>query len=277
MAWARCARSWNHPPMTHCAGCYRAWPSVDRGHGRGCRTDRLLVRPADGRGFLDQLLTRQAELKALLRKYARHRRRDRMARRGTGWLAEIEDPAGSIEELKAACRRRSRGGKGGEANSPRSGSRRPIRWAEGVPRTRRPGDGEAAVAVAVTGDRASADDRLAVDCGGGAARRPEWNRSRRVLAGGAPRRAAAADRQVGVGWRAVAGDAGARVVLAEPTSGSIMVFDEVDAGVGGAAAVEIGRRLSRLARAHQVIVVTHLPQVAHSRTITWSSANRFVL
>lgn len=41
-----------------------------------------------------------------------------------------------------------------------------------------------------------------------------------------------------------------------------MVFDEVDAGVGGRAAVEIGKRLARLARTHQVIVVTHLPQVA---------------
>jgi DNA repair protein RecN (Recombination protein N) len=41
-----------------------------------------------------------------------------------------------------------------------------------------------------------------------------------------------------------------------------MVFDEVDAGVGGRAAVEVGRRLARLARDHQVIVVTHLPQVA---------------
>ena len=41
-----------------------------------------------------------------------------------------------------------------------------------------------------------------------------------------------------------------------------MVFDEVDAGVGGRAAVEIGRRLARLARNHQVIVVTHLAQVA---------------
>ncbi|TAK69729.1 MAG: DNA repair protein RecN [Actinomycetota bacterium] len=40
------------------------------------------------------------------------------------------------------------------------------------------------------------------------------------------------------------------------------VFDEVDAGVGGAAAVEIGRRLARLARDAQVLVVTHLPQVA---------------
>ena len=41
-----------------------------------------------------------------------------------------------------------------------------------------------------------------------------------------------------------------------------MVFDEVDAGVGGWTAVQIGRRLARLARTHQVIVVTHLPQVA---------------
>ena len=41
-----------------------------------------------------------------------------------------------------------------------------------------------------------------------------------------------------------------------------MVFDEVDAGVGGRAAVEIGRRLARLAANNQVIVVTHLPQVA---------------
>lgn len=40
------------------------------------------------------------------------------------------------------------------------------------------------------------------------------------------------------------------------------VFDEVDAGVGGRAAVEVGRRLAQLARTAQVIVVTHLPQVA---------------
>ncbi|MDN4175777.1 DNA repair protein RecN [Nocardioides sp. SOB77] len=40
------------------------------------------------------------------------------------------------------------------------------------------------------------------------------------------------------------------------------VFDEVDAGVGGTAAVEIGRRLARLAQSAQVLVVTHLPQVA---------------
>ena len=52
------------------------------------------------------------------------------------------------------------------------------------------------------------------------------------------------------------------VVLAASAEGTTMVFDEVDAGVGGRAAVQIGRRLGRLARTHQVIVVTHLPQVA---------------
>jgi len=41
-----------------------------------------------------------------------------------------------------------------------------------------------------------------------------------------------------------------------------MVFDEVDAGVGGRAAIEVGRRLARLARECQVLVVTHLAQVA---------------
>jgi DNA repair protein RecN (Recombination protein N) len=52
------------------------------------------------------------------------------------------------------------------------------------------------------------------------------------------------------------------VVFAGADPVPTFVFDEVDAGVGGKAAVEIGRRLARLARSSQVIVVTHLPQVA---------------
>jgi DNA repair protein RecN (Recombination protein N) len=52
------------------------------------------------------------------------------------------------------------------------------------------------------------------------------------------------------------------VVFAGADPVPTFVFDEVDAGVGGRAAVEIGRRLARLARSAQVIVVTHLPQVA---------------
>ena len=52
------------------------------------------------------------------------------------------------------------------------------------------------------------------------------------------------------------------VVLAERSAGGTLVFDEVDAGVGGRAALSIGRRLAQLARTHQVIAVTHLAQVA---------------
>lgn len=52
------------------------------------------------------------------------------------------------------------------------------------------------------------------------------------------------------------------VVRAASESIPTYVFDEVDAGVGGKAAVEIGRRLAKLAQNAQVIVVTHLPQVA---------------
>jgi DNA repair protein RecN (Recombination protein N) len=42
----------------------------------------------------------------------------------------------------------------------------------------------------------------------------------------------------------------------------ILVFDEVDAGIGGEAAVQVGLRLKRLGAHHQVLVVTHLAQIA---------------
>ncbi|GAO10257.1 putative DNA repair protein RecN [Streptomyces lydicamycinicus] len=52
------------------------------------------------------------------------------------------------------------------------------------------------------------------------------------------------------------------VVFAGSAPVPTYLFDEVDAGVGGKAAVEVGRRLARLAKSAQVVVVTHLPQVA---------------
>lgn len=52
------------------------------------------------------------------------------------------------------------------------------------------------------------------------------------------------------------------VVLAEVDPVPTFIFDEVDSGVGGKAAIEIGRRLAMLAQHVQVLVVTHLPQVA---------------
>lgn len=52
------------------------------------------------------------------------------------------------------------------------------------------------------------------------------------------------------------------VVIAEADPVPTFIFDEVDSGVGGATALEIGKRLARLAQSAQVICVTHLPQVA---------------
>ena len=70
------------------------------------------------------------------------------------------------------------------------------------------------------------------------------------------------------------------LVLADPANTSTFIFDEVDSGVGGATATEIGKRLSQLAKHAQVIVVTHLPQVAvladnHLRVVK-SSGEEFV-
>jgi DNA repair protein RecN (Recombination protein N) len=53
-----------------------------------------------------------------------------------------------------------------------------------------------------------------------------------------------------------------RTVLADLDEVPTLVFDEVDAGIGGRAGVAVGRRLARLARDRQVVVVTHLPQIA---------------
>jgi DNA repair protein RecN (Recombination protein N) len=66
------------------------------------------------------------------------------------------------------------------------------------------------------------------------------------------------------------------VVLAKTHPVPTFIFDEVDAGVGGAAAIEVGRRLATLAKDAQVIVVTHLAQVAayadrHLRVLKSSS------
>jgi DNA repair protein RecN (Recombination protein N) len=53
-----------------------------------------------------------------------------------------------------------------------------------------------------------------------------------------------------------------RSVLVDLDDVPTLVFDEVDAGIGGAAGLAVGRRLARLAEGRQVIVVTHLPQIA---------------
>jgi DNA repair protein RecN (Recombination protein N) len=55
---------------------------------------------------------------------------------------------------------------------------------------------------------------------------------------------------------------GLEVVIAQTHPVGTYIFDEVDAGVGGKAAIEVGKRLHQLSKQAQVIVVTHLPQVA---------------
>ncbi|MCP8883630.1 DNA repair protein RecN [Devosia sp. XJ19-1] len=61
-----------------------------------------------------------------------------------------------------------------------------------------------------------------------------------------------------------------KVVLADRGSAPVLIFDEIDTGVGGAVADAIGRRLARLASTVQVLTVTHAPQVA-------ARANRHLL
>jgi DNA repair protein RecN (Recombination protein N) len=58
------------------------------------------------------------------------------------------------------------------------------------------------------------------------------------------------------------GDRAGDVVDRRPADSRTLVFDEVDAGIGGAAAVAVGEALAALGADHQVLVVTHLPQVA---------------
>jgi DNA repair protein RecN (Recombination protein N) len=53
-----------------------------------------------------------------------------------------------------------------------------------------------------------------------------------------------------------------RSVLADLDEVPTLVFDEVDAGIGGEAGLAVGRRLAALAAGRQVLVVTHLPQIA---------------
>ncbi len=60
-----------------------------------------------------------------------------------------------------------------------------------------------------------------------------------------------------------------KVVLADVDAPRCLIFDEVDAGVGGAVAEAVGSRLRQLARHHQVLVVTHAPQVAARGQTHW--------
>jgi DNA repair protein RecN (Recombination protein N) len=70
-----------------------------------------------------------------------------------------------------------------------------------------------------------------------------------------------------------------RDVLRGAAAGRVLVFDEVDAGIGGAVAERVGARLAALSRRHQILCITHLPQLAahadrHFRVVKRSQAGR---
>ncbi len=93
-------------------------------------------------------------------------------------------------------------------------------------------------------------------CGPGGAEVPEF-----VLSANAGERLQPL-RQVASGGELSRSFLALRQALREGASGMVLVFDEVDAGVGGEAADRVGSRLADLARHHQVLCITHLPQIA---------------
>ena len=197
---------------------------------------------------LERYLQRQQEIKGLTRKYAPDAAgvvawRDKAGAR----LAKIDTSEGAVEKLKAKVAELERAmrkhaaaltkartkaaGKSGEAVTEElHGLAMPkAQLSVNVTQAQYGRDGADAVEILLAPNSALEPKPLATSASGG-------ELSRVMLA--------------------------LEVILSESSSGATLVFDEVDAGVGGRAAVEIGRRLARLARGNQVIVVTHLPQVA---------------
>jgi DNA repair protein RecN (Recombination protein N) len=93
-------------------------------------------------------------------------------------------------------------------------------------------------------------------CGAGGAEAPEFllsaNQGERLQ----PLRAVASGGELSRAFLAL------KQALREQSAGMVLVFDEVDAGVGGEAAERVGKRLAELAERHQVLCITHLPQIA---------------
>ncbi|WP_207838247.1 DNA repair protein RecN [Williamsia soli] len=214
---------------------------------------------------LEQLLQRQAELKSLVRKYAPD------IDGVIGWadsarsrLAEIGDSSESLDELAV----RVGAARDDVAVAAVKLTKVRVKAAKSLASTVSSeltglAMGDAQLEVTVVPDESADSDRRGIEIDG-----------RQLHAGshGVDKVEFGLTAHAGAQARPIAKSASGgelsrvmlalEVVLAGPGGGSTMVFDEVDAGVGGRAAVEIGRRLAKLARAHQVIVVTHLPQVA---------------
>ncbi|WP_062307259.1 DNA repair protein RecN [Demequina subtropica] len=223
-----------------------AYAAADIGHELASYLDRMEADPAR----LDQIQQRRAELSALMR---------RIGADLDGVLAYRERAAAAVLEddtwdQTLAARR--------EAVDQAASAVEAL--AEDLTASRR----EAAARLAADVDAelaglAMPDASFAVEVARAELRHSGADEVSMTLAShpGAPHRPVA---------EAASGGELSRIMLAIEVSlarhaaapGHTFVFDEVDAGVGGKAAIAIGRRLAELARTHQVLVVTHLAQVA---------------
>ncbi|HEX6208462.1 MAG TPA: DNA repair protein RecN, partial [Actinomycetota bacterium] len=91
---------------------------------------------------------------------------------------------------------------------------------------------------------------------------PDGTEAAELLFAGGPGQAPQPLRKVASGGELSRTMLACRTILADLDEVPTLVFDEVDAGIGGRAGVAVGRRLARLAGSRQVLVVTHLPQIA---------------
>ncbi|WP_043650755.1 DNA repair protein RecN [Nocardia thailandica] len=216
-------------------------------------------------GALDQLLTRQAELKTLTRKYApdidgviawadearlRLDSLDVSEEALSALAAEVDAAAEKVREAarKLSAARAKAAGKLAKAVSTEL---------TGLAMGKAALDVRVRTMIAGPGDSAPLDlDGATVHAGSHGVDEVEFRLAAHSGAQSLPLSKSASGGELSRVMLAL------EVVLAGSDHGTTMVFDEVDAGVGGRAAVEIGKRLARLARTHQVIVVTHLPQVA---------------
>ncbi|MBT0568685.1 DNA repair protein RecN [Williamsia sp. CHRR-6] len=220
--------------------------------------------PADA-SELEKVLVRQAELKNLIRKYAPDidgviAWRDQARAR----LSEIDDSSVSIEALESAAADAAAAVATAAATLTEARTKAAATLSTKVTKELAGlAMKDASLGVTVAPDESGDNDPRRLQIGGrylhagaGGVDRVEFTLAAHSGAVAMPIAKSASGGELSRVMLAL------EVVLAGPGGGSTMVFDEVDAGVGGAAAVEIGKRLAILARSHQVIVVTHLPQVA---------------
>jgi DNA repair protein RecN (Recombination protein N) len=216
-------------------------------------------------GRLEQVLSRQAELKRLTRKYAAdidgvlawaEQARQRLADLDTSGEALVA-LAARRDELAAELARHAAAVTEARTAAARELAEAVTAELDGLAM------GQAQLSVAVRPIPASGGDEAALTVAGSRLRAgPDGVDEVELRLASHPQAASLPVHKGASGGELSRVMLALEVVLADADPVPTMVFDEVDAGVGGRAAVEIGRRLARLARSHQVVVVTHLPQVA---------------